>query len=158
YAGTKTIVKRLLSIVVCVLMLFCINTVIFAGQDQPTEARRVRQIAMSGDGQVLAAVYDEFGSTVIDVFDANTMELIETIDLAPSRPSHIALSPNGERVLWYGGTENFITTAIYDRETQSNDGVPGPYFAEDITWNPVNDVIAYAMGAGIDLYDTDEHV
>jgi WD40 repeat protein len=120
---------------------------------QTAHPQFVYQSALSGDQRVLAVIYGEYGATTVDFFDTASGQLLRTGDLSPLRPSQIALSPTGDRLLFSDAAGDHL--AIYD----VNIGITVILQEFDaisvgiIGWNPVKDEIAYTLGSGVTVLD-----
>ncbi len=110
----------------------------------------VDQIAKSGDQRILAVTYRSGGllSTNVELYDSSSGELIRTVDLSPSIPFIIALSPSGDRIAHTsadGEIKVFDINSAIDTILLGG----GAITLNDLKWNPTNDEIAYIVGSGI---------
>lgn len=123
---------------------------------QQTQEKVVHQIAKSGDGNVLAVSYSSGGllSSTVEILNSETGELLDVIDISPSIPSIIALSPNGDRI---AHTSSDGEIGILDIITGIDTNLRGNGIIKlaDLKWNPNTNEIAYVMGTGINIISAD---
>ncbi|MCA9882134.1 MAG: WD40 repeat domain-containing protein [Anaerolineae bacterium] len=146
--------KRLRSPLVS-LLLTLLMTISYAHAQTVPEQSRIDQISISGDGQTLAVTYVYPYRSIIDIFDTNNGQFLETLDFAPSVVFDIDLSPHGDRVLWQDSNSNI---AYYDRLTGVHKFVGCGWGGVcPMEWNPRSSLVAYGWGSLIDIYDAEDN-
>jgi WD40 repeat protein len=124
------------------------------------ERGHVTQIAVSGDGHVMAVSYA--GSYPIDFFDTSTMELLATWDTSQSRWNSFTLDQTGNRLI--GTNNNTEGLVIYDRRDGSSTVLRTPRLFPSSglpRWSPTDpSVIAHTDGAIVAFLnvDTEEYL
>jgi WD40 repeat protein len=116
--------------------------------------KSVYQIAVSGDGRVLAVTYHSYPyRSIIDFFDSASGQLLHTVDVAPLAANHLALSPTGDRLFFTSGGGSELS--IYYSQTGITETLSRwtAVSIKRIGWNPANNEIAYALGGGVQIAD-----
>jgi WD40 repeat protein len=121
------------------------------------QSMAIYEIAVSGDRSVFAALYG--GETIVDIFSNSTGQRIGSVDLTPTVPDSIAMSPNGDRIAFTdgGGALYLKSTTVENSSTEvllpGGSGLVGA-----LAWNPTNDTIAVAEGSAIRVINATDGV
>lgn len=148
-----------LSIAIALLLLGVCPSPAPTSQAQTTLPREeyVYSIAKSGDGRVLAVLYQDYRLTsTIDLFDSTSGALLGTVDLSPYGPMLVALSPTGDRLLW---TDSTGYVGVYDIDTRTNEIISsgGAFSHAMIVWSPMDDIVSWTEGRSVHVYDVHTH-
>lgn len=147
-------IARLFRLVIALLSLPSLLTL--AVQSSSSQSDDVVNIAQSGDWRILAVTYYGLSNAGrVDFFDAESGEMIQTADLSPYSAHQMALSPNGDRLLW---TDAGGTLGIYERMSGTNVIVePSNHVAalDSIAWSPSTNVYGYSLGGGLSFGSAD---
>ncbi len=140
-----------------IVVLFSLPSLMTSSAQKPSSQNDdVVNIAQSGDRRILAVTYFGLSNAGrVDFFDAESGEFVQTADLSPYAAHQMALSPNGDCLLW---TDAGGALGIYERMTDNNMILAPPNHMAalgSIAWSPSTDVFGYSLGVGLSFGSAD---